>query len=111
MIVSIATILTSIVITLESNEHETDIIISYLNVSGPKEEKVLELCEKLEEKGFRILELFNLLQEKGLSHSMKSIVPKELYDKAISHMPAELNVDELKIPNIPFEDLKACCNG
>ena len=28
-----------------------------------------------------------------------------------SHMPDELNVYELKIPNIPYEDLKACCNG
>jgi len=82
-----------------------------LNVSGPKEEKVLNLCEDLEEKGFTILELFNLLQKNGLSHYMKSVVPKELYDKATSHMPAELNVDELKIPNIPYEDLKVCCNG
>ena len=50
---------------------------------------------------------WTLLSVSQQTHS----VPKELYDKGNSHMPDELNVDELKIPNIPYEDLKKCCNG
>ena len=83
-------------------------------VSGPKEEKVLEVCEELQNSGFTILKLFHLLKENGHFDAMKTLkrhVPDELYKSVTSHLPDVITVDDLKIPNIHYEELKDCCNG
>ena len=91
-------------------------LIWYSNVSGPKEEKVLEACEELQESsetGFTILKLFNMLNENGHFDAMKTLkkyVPQKDYEIAFSHMPEGIDVKQLKIPNIPYEELKTGCN-
>ena len=96
--------------------------ICFLNlfgVSGPKEEKVLKVCEEIqglqgEDAGFTINNLFKLLNENGHFDAMKTLkkyVPKKDYEKAFSHMPEGIDVEQLRIPNIPYEELDKCCNG
>ena len=87
-----------------------------------KEEKIVKLEEKsedlqvqLEQKKHEAKKLAKevkklkrmLEEEKGKSQR------NQRFNRIIDHNDNidELNVYELKIPNIPYEDLKACCNG
>ena len=81
-------------------------------VSGPKDEKVLEVCEELQNSGtgFNLLKLFMFLKEHGHFEAMKTL-NHELYEKSNNNLKDVISVDELKIPKIPYKELEECCNG
>ena len=76
----------------------------------------MKICEELqgiqEENGFTIQNLFKLLNENGHFDAMKTLkkyVPEKEYEKAFSHMPEGIDVEQLKIPNIPYKELEEGC--